>query len=320
MKKRRIIHLRQPGTLSDYIPVSEREKIEELRISGVIGRKDFNDVLDRMCNVMVDYEDEDDDIGTPNYDYASDLRLLDLGDAVYTDGVALPYFGDRAQLEVFVLPQGIETTIEEEEPVTGLWGSERLRSLYFPEGLKTVGGFGNCPYLTSLVLPEGLEEILPFAFAECKSITSIRIPQTVLFLDGSSFAGCNISKYEVDSESPFFTELDGVVYNKEMTTLVAFPSNYPHKYFKIPDSVNKIGENAFMNSNVENVELHSELVQIGGTAFQGSKIRSISIPESVQKMDRTALRFCDFLETVSLPYRFHKCLRDIRHLKNWKLL
>jgi len=320
MKKNRIIHLKSPGTLADFISVDERNKIGSLKISGVIGRKDFDEVLDKMCDVWVDYADEDDDEGVPNYDYASNLKLLDLSDAVYTDGVALPYFGYRAQLEIFALPKGIETTVDEEDFETGLWGSEKLRSLYLPEGLKTVGGFGKCPNLTSLVLPEGLEEILPFAFAECKSITSIRIPKTVLLLDGSSFAGCNISKYEIDSDNPFFTVLDGVVYNKDMTTLVAFPSNYPHKNFKLPISVNKIGDNAFMSSNIENVELHSKLVEIGDSAFQGSKIRSVAVPDSVQKMNRTTFRFCNYLESVSLPYRLHKCLRDIPHLKNWKLL
>ena len=206
MRKNKIIHLKKPNTLADYISMEERQKVESLRISGFIGRKDFIEVLDNMCDVWVDYEDEDDDIGVPNYDYAPKLRLLDLGDAVYTDGVDLPFFGYRAQLEVFVLPKGIETTIDEEDgSETGLWGSERLRSLYLPEGLRTVGGFGACPSLTSLTLPEGLEEILPFAFVECKSIASIRIPKTVMYLDGSSFAGCNISKYDIDSENPFLT-------------------------------------------------------------------------------------------------------------------
>ena len=110
MKKNRIIHLKSPGTLADFISVDERNKIGSLKISGVIGRKDFDGVLDNMCDVWVDYADEDDDEGVPNYDYASNLKLLDLSDAVYTDGVALPYFGYRAQLEIFALPKGIETT------------------------------------------------------------------------------------------------------------------------------------------------------------------------------------------------------------------
>lgn len=104
MKKSLLIHLEEANTLSNFITPEECNSVVSLKITGFIGRKDFDDVLDDMCDVYGLYDD--DDIWIPDYNESAAIRHLDLGDATYIDGDALPNFGFHAQLETFILPKG----------------------------------------------------------------------------------------------------------------------------------------------------------------------------------------------------------------------
>ena len=307
----RIIHLEEPNTLSNFLTQEERQKIVSLKITGLIGRKDFDDVLDEMCHAHGEFDEYDD--FTPDFEYTPALRHLDLGEATYVDGDNLPCFGYIAQLETFILPKGIKSTLEEFE--TGLSESEMLKTLVLPEGLKIVGGFMSCPNLTGLVLPEGLEEIYSYAFNGCTAITSIRIPASVSKFDGSCFARCEIKAYEVDSENPYFTAIDGVVYSKDLTTLVAFPSAYPHEHYVVLDTTRIIGGGAFEFSCISDIELPVGLTSIKNCAFDGSKIRKIELPDTVTELGELVFRFCYNLEHIQLsnglstisPQTFSRC-------------
>lgn len=121
--------------------------------------------------------------------------------------------------------------------------------------------------------------------------------------DGSCFADCNIKEYVVDSNNPYFTTVDGVVYTKDLTKLVAFPSAYPNKHFIVPDTTQIIGDSAFMDSHIDSIELPNSLTMIEGWAFEGSTIQSIDIPDTVTEIGDLTFRFCHELEHVKLPSR-----------------
>lgn len=299
MENTKLIHLEKPNTLSKYLSKEERDKIVSLKITGFIGRKDFDDVLDGMCYLWGEYDDDDNFV--PDYEHSANIRHLDLGDAIYVDGEFLPYFGFNAQLETFILPKGIKSTFDETEMETGISESENLRTLVLPENLKIVGGFHSCPNLTGLTLPEGLEEIVDNAFCGCEAITEIRIPASVRMLTGFAFAGCNLAAYEVDEANPYFTVIDGVIYSKDLKTLVAFPSAYPSREYTVLETTQIIGERAFSFSHVENVELPKGLNSIGYGAFSCSDIRKIEIPDSVIKIEDYAFDCCFDLEYICLP-------------------
>ena len=297
MEKSRIIHLTEPNTLSQYLSEKERQEIVSLKITGVIGKKDFDDVLDDMCEVWGEYDEDDNFI--PDYEDSAAIRHLDMGEATYVDGDELPYFGWHTQLETLVLPQGIKSTSEDYE--SGFSESEMLKTLILPEGLKKVGGFNSCKRLTSLLLPEGLEEIESFAFCGCEAIKAIKLPKSLKKFDGSCFGGCSIESYEIESDNPYYTAVDGVIYSKDLTKLVAFPSAYPHNQFEIPKDTRIIGYSAFMDSCIDSVELPNSLVTIEGWAFQGSSIKCIELPDTITSIGELTFRFCTKLEHVRLP-------------------
>ena len=107
------IHLEKPNTLSLFLNEEERQELVSLKITGVIGKKDFDEVLDDMCEVWGEYDEDDNFI--PDYEDSAAIRHLDMGEATYVDGDELPYFGYRTQLETLVLPKGIKSACDEDE-------------------------------------------------------------------------------------------------------------------------------------------------------------------------------------------------------------
>lgn len=300
MEASRTIHLAKPNTLAQLFPEEERMGVVSLKITGQIGRKDFDDVLDEMCEVWDDPVEGSEDEWEPNFDEAYPLRVLDMGEATYIDGDDLPYFGYQAQLETLILPNGIKRTLDGEETEMGISDSQRLNKLVLPDGIIEVGGVQNCPNLSGLVLPDSIEVIENFAFAGNTSITSIKIPRNVRELDGSCFSGCSISEYELDERNPNYSLIDGVIYSKDLTTLIAFPSNYPDKHFVVPSTTKVIGWGAFMDSAIESIEFPDGLREIGGWAFQGSHLKEVTLPDSVTVVGHLAFRLCENLQKVKL--------------------
>lgn len=60
----------------------------------------------------------------------------------------------------------------------------------------------------------------------------------------SAFSNCNnLTAIYVDEEIPAYRSVDGVLYNKTVTELLAFPENHPQTAFNIPESVTRIAGN-----------------------------------------------------------------------------
>ena len=298
METAKVIHLEKANTLSSFLSEKEREEIVSLKITGFVGRKDFDEVLDDMCSVYGEYDDDDNFI--PDYECSPAIRHLDLGEAFYVDGDELPYFGFYAQLETLILPQGIKSTLEDPEIQSGVSESEMLKTLVFPEGIKKIIGYAWCEKLEGVVLPEGVEEIEEHAFGSCASITSIRIPSSVRGFDGTCFAGCNIEAYEVAEDNESFVAMDGVVYTKDLKKLVAFPTAYPHKHFVVPPTTQVIGRGAFWNSRIESIDLPDGLSVIEEEAFTFCKIQRMEMPDTVKVIGKEIFSFCFNLTHVRL--------------------
>lgn len=87
-----------------------------------------------------------------------------------------------------------------------------------------------------------------YAFAGCRSLTSITLPKGVTSIDNYLFTACDsLTGIWVDSNNAkYSSDSNGVLFNKDKTTLLAAPGAMSDEYV-IPNSVTSIGNSAFSN-------------------------------------------------------------------------
>lgn len=292
------IHLEKAGTLKDFITENEKSSVSHLKISGFLNSKDFN-VLDYLCTSEGEF-DEDDNY-TINFDEPPFLTVLDLGESSLTDKPYLGEFTFYSKLERFICPNNLVGTSDLEV----FENSSFLKTVVIPSTFKEFGygTFMNCKSLAEINFPDKLERIGSFSFCNCTSLSKVKIPANVSIIESAAFGGChNLEKFEIEESNTHFSIVDGVLFNKDKTKLIAFPCGFKRKHYSVPEGVKIIGDGSFLDSQIESVTFPISLEIINGWAFRFcSKLKSIDIPDFVTEIGELAFEFCSGLEKVKLP-------------------
>ena len=164
----------------------------------------------------------------------------------------------------------------------GFW----LKSFNFPASLTSIGeyAFISCSFESkNITLPDNLQTIGDLAFAST-NITSVYLGSKVKSLGRDAFLGCRkLANFTVSSSNPYFTSVDGVLYNKSMTEVIAFPMGDAkgRTSYVVPDGVTKIGHYAFKPGTyyvcqLTSIELPRTLKEIEGAGLSCYEITSIT--------------------------------------------
>ncbi len=122
-----------------------------------------------------------------------------------------------------------------------------LKSIVFGKKLRVIGrhSFIGCSALTSVEIPEGVDTIGRAAFAHCTSLQFVQLPSTVSYMR-YPFIDCpSLKEVRVAKGNPFYSSEGGVLFNKDKTVLLKYPSNKADTVYRIPDTVKELEWNAF---------------------------------------------------------------------------
>ena len=216
-------------------------------------------------------------------------------------------------------------------PVTGIGdaafrGRHNLTTILIPSSVTNIGNsaFYQCSNLSSVTIGNSVVSIGDSAFYQCSRLASLNIPDSVLNIMNSVFFGCNsltsitfgsglknigndilncenLIDIEVSSNNMSYSSQNGVLFNKNRTTLIIFPRGKGGSY-SIPNSVTDIKDNAFKGCNkLNNINIVNGVTNIGDDAFRGcSGLISIAIPGSVISVANTAFSGCDSLTNIEV--------------------
>jgi hypothetical protein len=233
------------------------------------------------------------------------------------------------------LPESL-TTIED----WAFKGCTALTSINLPESLTSIGSsaFEGCTALTGINLPQNLASIYYGAFKDCVRLTNIKLPKGLGDIRGTAFAGCSkLTEFTVDEDNPVFTVVDGVLFDKAMTTLISYPPGKKGEY-TIPDGVISVQDNAFKDCgeftrlyfpqsltdcgyslcscsaladimvsehNPEYSSIDGVLFTKGGTTLlrypKGRENKEYVVPDGVSSIEGSAFVGCERLGAVTLP-------------------
>ena len=143
--------------------------------------------------------------------------------------------------------------------------------------------------LKSVYLPDGITEIGNYAFNGCTDLATIRIPTSVRKIGNYAFSDTDISGFE---------GLD--VLSLDSIGQYAFANCFQLKTLKLAD-IYSIPNNLFSNSGLSSITLPNTLTKINSSAFSQCRgLERIVIPDSVTTIDSGAFQYCSALTDVTL--------------------
>ena len=175
-------------------------------------------------------------------------------------------------------------------------------SIKFPKGLLNIAD--NCFYGAKLqsivVLPDSLKTIGRQAFFVEPGVTKIIIPASVKYISIKAFSCETLDSVIVDRANRYYKSVDGVLYSKTEPKILYFPMSRRGS-FAVPDWVTCIGRTAFLGSYLSSIILPNTLKKIERSAFvQCRYLSNLNIPSSVEDIQGGAIRCCCVLSNLSV--------------------
>ena len=203
--------------------------------------------------------------------------------------------------------------------ITNYGGSEN--EVIVPEELdgKTVSAIGyaafaECRSLESLVVPETVTRLQDYAFSQCTSLRTAQLPESIVSLGRGVFKNCILLE-EVNIPSSLTTV--GMEMFAGCTSLTeieipqtirsigdsAFSGCSGLTQITLPDNVTSIGSASFRSCvNLESIELSDQITTIGNNAFaECYALGSIEFPDTLRQIGQSAFMNCIGLQEITLP-------------------
>jgi hypothetical protein len=175
-----------------------------------------------------------------------------------------------------------------------------LTSFVIPDGVVRIGtqAFAGCTSLTNIMAGKSVTTIADWAFVGC-TLTSVTIPNSVTNIGNGAFAGCpNLIAITVDALSTAYTSVDGVLFNKDQTALIACPGAKGGSY-TIPNTVANIGTDAFYGcASLTSITIPNSVTNIADSAFENCGLTNVTIPDSVTSIGNFVFNRCSYLSGI----------------------
>jgi len=244
----------------------------------------------------------------------------------YTGDIIIPSSVEIASISYTVITIGDDafanctelTSIEIPNSVTAInwsafYGCTELATISISEFVTSIGGsaFAECSSLTAIEVHEdnpyysSLNGVLynkqQTVLVQCPGgIQDLVIANTVTQIDPNAFMGCiNLSSISIDSNNPYFSSVDGILYNKTITEMIRCPQTTTT--VTIPSTITQIQNNAFANcADLISIEIPNTVTHIGYNAFYNcTSLTSLVIPASVTNIESSAFANCSGLTSLT---------------------
>jgi hypothetical protein len=224
--------------------------------------------------------------------YCSGLKLSTLPETV--EYVGMFAFYNCSELESMTLPNSCT-----ELGQYAFGKCTALQNILLGSGLSEIGDgtFFECSNLESFSTGNGIFFIGDFAFLNCTGLTSVLFGDNVADVWNTAFMGCsNLTNLVVAENNPNLSSLDGVLLDKDQTTLILCLQNKSGAY-TIPGSVTEIEDAAFSECrNLSSITIPASVASIGNRTFENcTGMANITIPGNVASIGDSAFSGCTSL-------------------------
>ena len=255
---------------------------------------------------------------------------------LYIEQYVLPFDGCESLTDILVAPTNMMFSsldgVLYDKSQTSLLEypcGKQDASCVLPNGLQYIGcdAFGDCTFLREITMPDTVEQIEDYAFSRCTGLTNVRFSKGLVQIGFCAFEGCSaltevtlsdqvaeikgmafngctsLDSYQVAPGNPNFCTQDGVLFDREKTTLLKYPAGKRDASYEIPAGVTEIALRSFEDSTyLTELTIPDSVTTIGGLAFQNcTALTGVTIPRGVESVGHYAFRNCTALTSVILP-------------------
>ncbi|MBR5825733.1 MAG: leucine-rich repeat domain-containing protein [Clostridia bacterium] len=323
----------------------------ELVISGTGDMYDYRNFIDYSPFYDVDIKSIIVEVGITSIGDGMFEHCDSLEEVVIPDGVTR--IGDRAfgsctALSNVTIPYGVKsigdgafsscyefTNVTIPDSVTSIGinaflACKNITNIVIPDSVINLGrgAFDRCSAATSITIGNNVRSIGGSTFNDCDKVESIYIPASVTGIESSAFSDWHsLKEIIVDENNENYISEQGILFNKDKTQLVKYPSSKEGTIYTVPESVEQFGDYEVFGhckyleeivigskvtslgdfmfqdcENLKNIELSDDLTTINLGSFWGcSNLKDIIIPDSVTIIEQNAFKGCSSLTLIEIP-------------------
>jgi len=250
------------------------------------------------------------------------MTKVTIPDSVTTWGNKVFY--KCGELETVVLGKGLTAL-----PDNMFSGCANLQSVTIPDTVQSIGqsafmgtalteltisspivtindnAFKNVSTLEKIVFTEGVETISAktycHAFEGCDNLAKVSLPSTATSVSsGLWYSMENLSAVEVAQDNAKFKAVDGILYDKENSSIVLVPKCVKG-VINVAEGISKIPDRTFAYcQDITQINLPNTVTSVGQYAFLATNITSMSFPDSVKTIGDNVFSQCPKLNSVHI--------------------
>ena len=154
--------------------------------------------------------------------------------------------------------------------------------------------FAYCREIPSVTIPEGVKNIGPMAFLFCSNMSEVTIPDSVTSIGDKAFYGCSAIRSVIVPQYICDGGIFSTVFSDTYQSITSLT---------ISCEVTNIGNSAFQGCDgLTSVAIPNGVTGIGNFAFSGcSGLESLKIPDSVESIGVGAFSYCIGLKSLTIP-------------------
>ena len=205
------------------------------------------------------------------------IALTDLTIPKSVTSISSSAFYNCSSLTEMTVPNGV-TILD----AYTFYNCTSLKRVTIPGSVQSLGNntFGYCTALTEVIIPEGLTSIGDSAFSDCSSLKTLQLSGTVTSAGSRMVTNClALTAVNVADSNQNYCSVEGVLFNKNKTSLLCYPSGKSAAGYSVPSGVTTIGDLALMNcKSLQSVTIPDSVTSIGYLAFgKCGSLRDVNI-------------------------------------------
>ena len=182
--------------------------------------------------------------------------------------------------------------------------------------------------ITNVVVSDGVTSIGAFAFNGLTGVSEYDIGANVNTINQWALETSAAKVFNLNGNTNFKTDDDGVLFNKEGTTLIAYPGGSDVRdEYTVPSAVTAIADGAFVGCPIKKLTIDSNVTtELPAWSFNGDKLeeldvnchfgkstfarittlKKVTLGDSITEIPQMAFLECKGLQTVSIPSGLRK--------------